>query len=112
MSEELLPCPACSGQCDWKQMLGVYCNACLYQMDAGGRTETIEAHNTLARRAEIGRLVEVVLEDASALSVYRDGDEVTVRVVRPSGVTRAGITYADGSLFGAFRGLAAKMEAK
>ena len=56
MENELMPCPVCGGGVTQPGNSDVYCVDCNYKNHVGD-------HNTLARRAEIGRLVESLIPD-------------------------------------------------
>lgn len=78
MSEDLMPCPICDGpvvldgpsnpdasrDVVWPNCID---DSCPYMLDGGIRAAVAEAHNTLARRAEIGALVEWIVEAAPGL---------------------------------------------
>ena len=71
MESELAACPVCGADvgCGWdadSQGQAVECstdeNPWHYKVAGNDRAEAIEQHNTLARRAEIGALVERLVE--------------------------------------------------
>lgn len=75
METELMPCPVCGGYVDvgWdsdSQGQAVECSTDMnpwhYKVASGDVSKAVEAHNTLARRAEIGRLVEEIVGSSNA----------------------------------------------
>ena len=58
MENELMPCPVCGGGVTQPGNSDVYCVDCNYKNHVGD-------HNTLARRAEIGALVEEMCRNGS-----------------------------------------------
>lgn len=72
-SELLEPCPVCGRGCEVvegdDETGGVFC-ACGYRLDdeemKGIAEDAIARHNTLARRAEIGRIVEEIVDGPDA----------------------------------------------
>jgi hypothetical protein len=74
MANELMPCPICGESCTSYREFAelpakVQCDVmlCNYAPESASRAEGIEQHNTLARRAEIGALVERIVEAAPGL---------------------------------------------
>ena len=114
MDPDPVYCPACSEACRWLddgdliECQGVDSEderRCGYIfVDAyGSKRKTLEAHNTLARHAEIGALVERIVENRQSLSI-NDVNPDVVLASTPSG-TESGL-----SLLEALRSLAAELE--
>jgi len=81
MSEELMPCPVpeCGRDVEATDE-GVFC-ICGYRLDheledveGESSADTIERHNTLARRAEIGALVERLVDGLGYLQMECEAD--------------------------------------
>lgn len=102
MANELMPCPVCGGYVDvgWdsdSQGQAVECSTDMnpwhYKVASGDVSKAVEAHNTLARRAEIGRIVEAIVERTQFLTI-NDCNPTVVLVSTESG-TESGSTLLD-----------------
>ena len=67
MENELMPCPVCGGGVTQPGNSDVYCVDCNYKNHVGD-------HNTLARRAEIGALVEALVETITGVTIVKLSD--------------------------------------
>lgn len=63
MENELMPCPVCGGGVTQPGNSDVYCVDCNYKNHVGD-------HNALARRAEIGRIVEALFATATEPDIH------------------------------------------
>lgn len=110
MESELAVCPIC-GASVLPTFVGLHANTascfkgeCLYRVRA-------EEHNTLARRAEIGALVERITGADNMLKVWIDkGDPWTAESYKPEGLGYTRVQRQSTTLLDALRALAAELE--
>lgn len=120
MSEELMPCPVCGGPVGvgWEtesQGQAVECSTDLspwhYKVAGSDYADAVAQHNTLARRAEIGRLVESMAVNGCSVCLWESIDSQG-----PSQYTaefrgdRDPIFQYGATLLDALRSLAAELE--
>jgi len=117
MGRELMPCPVCGEECRTTPT-AVVCTKCNYESRCANidctvqemLTANVEIHNTLARRAEIGALVEEITGADNMLKVWIDKDEPWIaESYKPEGLGYTRVQRQSTTLLEALRSLAAEI---